>query len=61
MKQYQAIVLVIQDGKKIFIKYRKISNINRFVKFAENLPGYQYFNLYDRLTRNFVKRYYKAQ
>jgi len=38
-------------------KYRKITDINDFYRFADRIGG-NYFNVYDRTTKLFVERIY---
>lgn len=43
---------------KQFLKYRSINNIEKFKKFAIMFPGAQYVNLYDKKTKQFIRREY---
>ena len=54
-KDYNMIVFM-SDGSNPR-KYRKITDINDFYRFADRMGG-NYFNVYDRTTKLFVERIY---
>lgn len=57
MKLYSCIVFFHEDMKRRPVKYRKVSNIERFKKFAHSdLTGWLYFNYYDRESRQYIGR-----
>ena len=61
MKLFTAIIYtsIPQVGtNQQFLKYRNIGNLDKFKKFAAMFPGAEYFNLYDKKTKQFIKREY---
>jgi hypothetical protein len=53
MTEYNAIVYTGQKelGNQGYVKYRKISNVNRFIEFiSKKYPLWVFFNLYDKKT-----------
>jgi len=54
-KDYNMIVFMA-DGSNPR-KYRKITDINNFYRFAESIKA-DYFNVYDRTTKLFIERIY---
>ena len=66
MKQYNAIVYTGDKttGNDGYVKYRKISNVDRFINFITNkFPQWVFFNLYDKATneKTCIKRNRPAQ
>lgn len=55
-KLYTCIVFFYLNSKPP-LKYRNVNNLDRFNTFAESRGGY-YFNVYEKVTRRFVKRVY---
>lgn len=53
--EYTAIIFI--DHRNYPIKYRKISNIDRFIQFARNkYPLLTAVNFYERSTKQFYKQ-----
>jgi hypothetical protein len=50
-------IIFFEDKTKTPAKYRNIKNIDKFKTFAAGANGI-YFNVYDKLTRNFKERIY---
>lgn len=60
IREYNAIIVC--DPQPVtgnrFLRYKKINNKDRFLKFAAKFPGVKYINFYDNLTKSFVERIY---
>lgn len=55
LRQYTAIIFI--QGKEWPIKYRKITNLDRFMTFARSkYPACTAVNFYDKLTKAFYKQ-----
>jgi len=50
-------IIFFEDKTKTPAKYRNIKNLEKFTTFAVNSNGI-YFNVYEKLTRNFKERIY---
>jgi hypothetical protein len=50
-------IIFFEDKSKTPAKYRNIKNLDKFTTFAAGANGI-YFNVYDKLTRNFKERIY---
>jgi hypothetical protein len=58
MKQYYTVIIFFYKYKQIAPrKYHNISNIENFKQFAAT-SGADYFNCYDKVTKQFKGRYY---
>ena len=54
---FTAIVFFSPFTKKLPFKYRNVNSEDKFSDFCRRkLPGSIYYNLYDKQTKNFIKR-----
>lgn len=47
-----------QPNGNFFLKFRNISDQDKFCKFAKKFNGAAYINFYDKETRNYINRIY---